>query len=265
MSLYWFIKQIKNVLVIIPHAGLSRPREISVEWLSEYNEQLIYSEDCETDRETDKLYDLRDILGNKQLIFPISQVYINVSRQPEKLDESVPLFIREIPVYQRGKEPSIELRNKILKKYYYPFYEKIKKTKKTLILNGHSMIAGHASLGEEKIEEDIVLSDWCNLNGRRIQFAPKKLVDFYADQLRKRLPNLKIGRNSVYVSSYDYICAIFGTGNEKGNHDRVPVIHQETNENLYLRNNKIDYKKLNFLRKVFAEAISSTIDRFSNN
>ncbi len=122
------------------------------------------------------------------------------------------------------------------------------------------MIAGHGSLGKEKIKEDIVISDWLELNKKKIQFAPKKLADFYAKELRKRLPELKIGRNSVYTSSYDYICASFGTDKKSKDKFKAPVIHQETSEELYIKNNKIDYKKLNILKKAFAESLKTAIN-----
>jgi len=248
------MKKIKELLVIIPHSGLKRPKEIKPSWLSKYNYQLIYSPKCETDRGTKELYDFRKILGNKQLVFPFSQIYINICRHPKKLDKVIPTFIRKNPVYKKGKEPSIKLRKKLLKKYYFPFYEKIKKARKSLILNGHSMVVGHESLGKEKLKEDIVISDWMKLDGHFIRFAPKKLADFYAKELRKRLPELKIGRNSVYTSSYDYICYKFGKNG------KIPVIHQETEESLYMNGNKIDRKKLETLRKAFAESLKATIN-----
>jgi len=252
----------KGILVVIPHSGIKRPKEIKKEWLSEYNYELIHTEDCETDRGTKELYNFRKILGNKQLTFPVRQIYINICRHPKKLNESVPLLIRNTPVYKKGKELSVELRKKLLEKYYFPFYKKITNAEKTIILNGHSMIAGHESLGAENLKEDIVISDWEKLNGKLIKFAPKELADFYASELRKRLPNLKIGRNSVYTSYYDHICAIFGTDKKTKEDNRVPVIHQETLESLYMEGNKVNGRKLEILRKAFAESLLSTVNYY---
>lgn len=255
------MKKRNDLLVIIPHSGLARPKEIKSSWLSKYNHKLLHSEDCETDRGTDKLYDFRKILGNKQLLFPISQIYLNICRDPNRLDWAAPFYIRNTPVYKEGKEPSDKFRKMLLQRYSLPFYNKLKKMKKLLALNGHSTITGHESLNSEDVA-DIDISEHREVFGKVIQCAPKEVADFYADELRKRLPNLRIERNTSYssVQIYDYICDYFGWDGKSKKGFKFPIIHQETNENLYIENNRINYRKLNTLKNAFAESLSSTIN-----
>lgn len=251
-----------KLLVVIPHAGLELPKEIKKRRLAENINDLIYSEDAETDRASDKLYNLKPILKSKQLIFPYSQIFLNICRDFHDLDSAAPIKIRGAKIYGEEFNPSIKFRKNLINKYTIPFYKKIKKEKKTLILNCHTTIKGHDSLGEESLEEDIVLSDYLELNGEFLRFAPVALVDFYAGELKKRLSNVKIGRNSAYISGYDYICYLFGT-DKLGLKDRVPVIHQETEESLYMEGNKVNRKKLDNLRKAFAESIYETMKHFN--
>jgi hypothetical protein len=140
-------------------------------------------------------------------------------------------------------------------KYNLPFYEEVRKTKKCLILNGHSTIRGHSSLKNEKLTDDIVLSNYLVYKNKKIIFCPTSYIDFYAKELKKRLPDIKIGKNSVYISSYDYICHRFGK--------KIPAIHQETEESLYINGNKINKIKLKVLRKAFAESLLATLNHFS--
>lgn len=251
-----------NLLVVILHSCIARPPEIKDEWLAPGHGLLLEGAEAETDRGTDKLYDFRDIIENQQLIFPYSQIYINASRDPHNLDEAVPLNIREKAIYLPSKEPSLELRQELINKYYYPFYEQIRQTGKSLILNGHSTVAGHGSMGVEKLDWDIVLSDWLEYQGKVIRFAPPGYIDFYATEIQKRRPALRIGKTSVYSSTYDGVCVSFGWDGEEPQDNRVPVIHQETDEGLYITSNQIDEQNLRNLRSLFAESLWVTMQHF---
>ena len=248
-------------MVIIPHGSVGRPPEIKKSWLSENQNQLLFGVSSETDRGTGQLYDFRKILHNRQLVFPYSQVYINAVRNPKMLNDSIPTSIRGVSVYKKALDR--KFRKKLLVKYFLPFYKKIGVAEKTIIFNGHSTVAGHSGLGKEKFNDDIVLSNYMIDKGKRIYFAPNKYLDFYAKELKKRAPFLKIGKNSVYSSVYDHICAKFGWDGKSARGKRVPVIHQETDEGLYIQNNKINLKKLKRLRKVFAESLLATMEHFA--
>jgi hypothetical protein len=252
--------RLPELLVVIPHASVSFPREIPRSILVKDYKKFLIGEESETDRGTASIYNLKKTLDNNVLSFPVSQVFINVCRNPNNLDEACPLFIRDAPIYRKGMEPNIHLRRALVERYSLPFYKSIQNTKKGLILNGHSTIAGHSSLGNEKLQDDIVLSSFLIAEGEKIQFCPDYIIAKYKDELKKRLPDLKIGVNSVYLDSYDQMCVMFG-GNFNGmNSVRVPIIHQETDENLYInKNGKVIKENVEKLRKAFAESLYYTM------
>lgn len=244
-------KLASRLLVLIPHASTKRPKEIKKNALSKYQERLLFSSATETDRGTDKLYDFRLILKNRQIVFPFSQVYINVLRDPKRLADSVPLYIREIPIYKKGQEIDLTLRKKLIKKYHRTFYDKIRDIKPKLILNGHSTVAGHGSLKNKKLNRDIFLvnnsTEYNNKYGR----IYKEVSDFYIKELERRLPHLKIGIQNIYSDVYDYIF--------KATKARIPILTQETNEKLYIKRNRVDLGKVRVLKKAFAEALLETV------
>ncbi|MDP3989779.1 MAG: N-formylglutamate amidohydrolase [archaeon] len=245
----------KEVLVIIPHSSRKRPIEIKKAWLSRNQRSLLYSGPSETDRCSQKLYDLREFLNNKQVLFPISQVYVNVCRHPDKLDDVCPLEIRGKQVYNR--DISEEFRKKLVKRYAFPFYKKIEHFKGNLILNGHTTITNHSSLNQQ-LKHQIVISN-IQIKGNKVRkFAPDKLIKIYVEELRNRLSGIKIGVNSVYVNVYDHFCDKFGWKKNKGG---IPIIHQETDESLYIKGNKLDVRKLNKIRKAIAESLAETSRR----
>jgi hypothetical protein len=243
----------KEILVIIPHSSRKRPKEIKKEWLSKNQRYLLYSETSETDRYSERLYNLK---GFKKILFPLSQIYINICRSPMEIKKICPLKINGKKIY--NKDISLENRKKLVKKYAFPFYKKIDNFKGKLILNGHTTISGHSSL-KETLHHQIVISNIMKRKGKVIKFAPDEIIDIYVSELKKRLPNIKIGINSVYVDVYDYICDKFGWKKEgKG----IPSIHQETDESLYIKDNKLNKKKLKKLSSVFAKSLEETYKRF---
>ncbi len=255
------INRTNRLLAVIPHSSVARPKEIKKSWLSEDEKIFLYSKTAETDRGTKELYDFTKILGNKQLVFPHSQIFINVCRKRQNLNESVPLDIRGERVYKKGKEPSLKIRKELIKKYYEPFINRIEKTKKSLILNGHSTIAGHGSLDNKKLGYHILLLNYFIVSGKKKVCAPLKIIKHYAIELKKRFPNLKIGLNKEYNHGYETIGVEFGT-DQICEGRKVPVILQETDESLYMKGDKINYQKLNRLRKAFASSLLSTMEKF---
>jgi hypothetical protein len=235
----------ESLLVIIPHSSTRRPPEIKKDWLSPHQKQFLFGATAETDRFTDRLYDFRELLKNQQQIFRISQVYVNICRNPANLNEAVPLFIGDLPVYQKGKELNEVFQRRMLIDYYFPFYEELDFRRKRLIFIGHSTIAGHRSLNGQKLEHDIVLSD-CP--------GSEKYAVFYKSELKKRWPGLKIGRNSIYQSVDDNVCSAFALG--------TPMVHQETNEALYIVNSEVIEEKLEKLNRLFAQALFATMKNF---
>lgn len=252
--------QTKNLLIVIPHAGLKRPKEIPARWLSRDIEKII---ETETDWYTDLLYDFREILSNNQLIFPINQVFINACRHPGILDSCVPLNVNGNKIYTRN--PSAVLRRKLVKRYLDPFYEKIQKTRKTFILDCHSFVKGSLDNEGKEIKNDIILTDivTSNLDPKGgLKTAPEGYLDFYRRELKKRLPELTIGKNSFYNSVYDHILAMNSWDGIRMKGNRVPIIHQETNEKLYISNGKPDMKAIARLKRAFSDSVYQTMKHF---
>lgn len=102
----------KSIMVIIPHASRQRPPEIRREWLSKNQRYLLYSETSETDRYSQLLYHFDDIINCRELVFPYSQIYLNICRDPNKIDEICPLTIRGRDVYSDRRPMEMHFRKK---------------------------------------------------------------------------------------------------------------------------------------------------------
>lgn len=143
-------------------------------------------------------------------------------------------------------------------RYANSFYRQISSYSGKLALNGHTTIAGHSSLTGE-LSEHIILSDYFLIGKKKIVSAPVGLIECYADELKRRLPWLKIGLNTeVYINVYDHILYRFGYRRGGG----IPMIHQETDEALYIEGNRLKRWKLERLRRAFASALLATAERF---
>jgi len=95
----------KNVLVIIPHGGTLCPIEISTKSLSKYQDEL--ASEC-IDWHTEQLYDFRDMMNNKQIVNPISNVYLNVNRHPDMV---MNVFLIIMKKYQFIKMVKPQVKN----------------------------------------------------------------------------------------------------------------------------------------------------------
>ena len=256
----------KYLLVSIPHAGVLCPAEIPLVTLSEHQAQLAADN---IDWYTDRLYDFRDLLENDQVCFPYSQVYINVNRHPKTLDECIPVVLDGVPIYRPDHALTIGQRKVLLKKYHTTFHRSIDRRQKIFILDGHSTVTGHADAAGNQVADDIILGDRqaspLDPPGG-IRTAPDGYLETYAEELERRLSGfqLRISRNTTYASTYGHIMAAHswnGIG-ERGR--RVPLLLQETNEDLYIKNGKPDWLMIEELRRVFAEALSTTLIRMNN-
>ncbi len=246
----------KNLLVSIPHAGLQCPPEISMNQLSEFTGDLTLEN---VDWHTHLIYDFRDILHNKQLVFNYNQIFINVNRHPKYIDEAVPNTIGNIPIYKNELE--LELRWLLIKRYHVLYHTKIINTKKNFILDGHSTNSTCVDDAGNPLTADIYLSDSQKSAldpPEGIKTAPDGYLACYANELQKRLPSLKIQLNSAYSATYGHIMSLHGANRRNG----TPLILQETNEDLYMKNNIADYKAIEELRRVFAEALKMLLLRF---
>jgi len=247
-----------KLLVVIPHSGILIPNEIPLSSLSEDFSALVQNIDWHTDR----LYDFRDILGNRQVDFPYCSLILESNRRPDLIDDSVPLkdvFGR--PVYSRGREPGRKMRAKLAEKYLETFHHTIENTIDQgveFLLDGHSTIPARG-VGENQIDlmnfQDSPLDD-----GPKI-YSPQIYVQTYARELAGRLPDVKVTINgSEYYTVYGHVCAAHSINAMERVGNRVPAILQETSERLYRNPDRtLDVKAINRLRRVFAESILETL------
>ncbi len=251
----------KYLLVSIPHAGVLCPAEIPLATLSENQPQLAADN---IDWYTDRLYDFRDILGNAQVCFPYSQVYVNVNRHPRTLEESVPIVLNDLPIYQEGQAPSFTQRQALLKKYHAVYHRAIANRKKNFILDGHSTVTGHTDAAGNSVTDDIILGDRqaspLDPPGG-ILTAPEGYLETYAEELERRLAGLhiQVARNTTYVATYGHVMAAHGWDGETTRGRRAPLLLQETNEDLYIKNGRPDWLMIEELRRIFAESLASAL------
>jgi hypothetical protein len=85
---------------------LSSPKRSSLGSLSDEFSGQIRNVDWYTNR----LYDFRDLLDNKQIVFPCCSLILESNRHPDLLDESVSLKdVHGVPIFKPGREPDEKL------------------------------------------------------------------------------------------------------------------------------------------------------------
>jgi N-formylglutamate amidohydrolase len=140
--------EFKKLLVVIPHSGIVIPAEIPLDTLSPEFTRLMRN----VDWYTNWLYDLRGILGSSQIEFPYCSLILEANRDPDKLDDSVPLkdSFGE-PLYKPGQEPGTEKREFLSRKYLYPFHDRIE----TAIAQGKSfLLDAHSTITSRGVEDN---------------------------------------------------------------------------------------------------------------
>jgi hypothetical protein len=206
-------------------------------------------------------------LGNKQIIFTINQIYINVNRHPDYIDECVPTEIDGLLIYKAGSKPSIEVRKRLLSKYHSGYHNAIASVNKLFILDGHSTVTGFRDASGEIVQDDIILSDFQNSNLDPlpgIKTAPDGFLESYANALTKLLPNLRISLNTTYCSTYGHIMSEHGWNGIGERKNKTPLILQETNEDIYIHNRVPDIKAIEELRRSFAQSLEVMLDKMQN-
>jgi hypothetical protein len=251
-----------KVLVCISHSGIACPPEISPSILSEHQQTLAENN---VDWYTNHLYDFQDLLDNSQIIFPYSQVYVNVNRHPDTLDESIPLILDGLQVYKTGLEPSFEQRQLIMK-HHLNFHRSIASREKIFILDGHSTVTGHQDAAGIEAVDDIIVSDWQKSKldpPDGIRTAPPGYLETYVEELERRLSglNIRITQNTTYSATYGHIMATHGWNGKSEKEHRAPLLLQETNEALYIKNGVPDVKAIEELRRVFSETIKVMLEK----
>jgi len=243
---------------VVPHSGVSIPPEISLEDLTEDFTTLLKN----VDWFTQWLYDFRDILGNRQLVFPYCSILLDANRDPADLDECVPVkdvFGRQI--YHPAYEPSTSMRSAWSDKYLKPFHRSIEENIAAgagLIFDGHSTITAR---GVADNQIDLMNFQKTPGDDKPLYYCPDLIVETYADELRKRLPDVVVTINaSEYIHVHGHICAAHCINSLKRTGARAPAFIQETNERLFRNaDGTPDVHRINRLRRAFAESLAATL------
>ena len=253
---------LRELLVVIPHSGIVIPGEISLDALSAQFPRLLRN----VDWYTNWLYDFRDLLDNRHIVFPYCSLLLEGNRHPARLDDSVPLVdVHKEPIYRQGHEPDDELRGRLAAKYLLSFHKAIEDSiaaGATFLFDGHSTVTAHG-VAENQI--DVMNFQHSELDAQRMYYCPDAYIETYAAALQKRLPEAQVTINdSEYYTVYGHVCAAHSvnTFNRTGN--RVPAFLQETNEALYKNADRTpNVEALNRLRRAFAESLCEMHRRVS--
>ncbi|MBU2228630.1 MAG: N-formylglutamate amidohydrolase [Proteobacteria bacterium] len=249
---------LENLLVVVPHSGVVIPNEIPLDCLSEAFSTLVQN----VDWYTNWLYDFRDLLGNRHLVFPYCSLVLEANRHPEILDDSVPLKdVKGRAVYAEGREPDLKLRAALSATYLKTFHKTIEDNiaeGAVFLFDGHSTVTAR---GVADNQIDLMNFQHSTLDKNPVYYSPDVYVETYASELRRRLPEVKVTVNSSeYYTVYGHICAAHSV-NERGRAGlRVPAFIQETNERLYKNPDRTpNVMAINRLRRAFAESIRETM------
>ncbi|MBN1830104.1 MAG: N-formylglutamate amidohydrolase [Deltaproteobacteria bacterium] len=247
--------RLPELLVVIAHSGIVVPGEIPLDSLSEKFPVLARN----VDWYTNWLYDFRDVLDNQQIVFPYCSLILEGNRHPAILEDSVPLRdVHGEPVYKNGREPSDEQRKFLAGKYLECFHRAIERQivdGAEFLLDGHSTITAR---GVEDNQIDLMNFQLSPLDEAPRYYCPAKYVETYANELQKRLPDVRVTVNSSdYYTVYGHVCAEHSVNAMSRVGKKVPAFIQETNERLYKNPDKSpNVEAINGLRRIFAEAFS---------
>jgi len=250
----------KELLVVIPHSGIVIPAEIPLDSLSEDFPRMVRN----VDWYTDWLYDFRDLLDNRQIVFPCCSLILEANRHPDRVDDCVPLHdVLGQPVYKSGREPEPALRRALADKYLRPFHAAIAghiSSGAEFLLDGHSTVTAR-SMADNQI--DIMNFQHSSLDDGPVHFSPQEYAEVYAEELRRRLPEAKVTVNaSEYHDVYGHVAAAHALNGRKRVGGRVPALVQETNEGLYKHpEHTPDVNALNRLRTAFARSLAAAWER----
>lgn len=245
---------LRDLLVVIPHSGIVIPNEIPLESLSDQFRRLVQN----VDWYTNWLYDFRDLLDNRHIVFPYCSLVLEGNRHPSILDDSVPLKdVFGEPVYKPGEEPDTKLRAMLAKKYLGSFHKTIKEIIKSgavFMFDGHSTITARG-VADNQIE--LMNFQDSGLDEKPKYYCPDAYIETYANELQKRLPDINVTVNSSeYYTVYGHVCAEHSVNAMGRVGSRVPAFLQETNERLYKNPDRTpNVEALNRLRRAFAESL----------
>lgn len=247
-----------DILVVVPHCGINVPAEIFLEDLSYEFPALLKN----IDWYTQWLYDFRDILGNRQITFPYCSILLEANRDPDDIEQSVPLVdIHGQNVYRPGFEPTEAMRKGLSDKYLKAFHRRIEEAIAAgtgLLLDGHSTVTARG-VRENQIE--LMNFQQTENDEKPLYYCPDIIVETYAEELRSRLPDVLITVNeSEFFKVHGHVCAAHCVNDIKRVGAKTPAFIQETNERLFKNEDDTpNITQINRLRRAFAESLAQTV------
>ena len=240
-------------LISIPHGGNKIPQEL-MDRISLTESQLF----DDSDAFTREIYDLGN--GVSEVITTdIYRAIVDVNRNSGDLPSANPDGVIKtntcygINVYKDGLELNNHSTRNVLKRYYFPYHEKISLALQRhdikLALDCHSMASTgpHVSPDRGKGRPDMCL---CNSDGKSCSF---EIVEKLADCMRTNFSTNDIAINRPFDGGF--ITRHYGM-------KPVPWIQVELNRNLYLvepwfdkHTLKVDKNRLMELKAKFKEAL----------
>lgn len=248
----------EHVLVVVPHSGVGIPSEVPMESLAEDFSVLAEH----VDWHTNWLYDFRDLLEARHLVFPYCSLVLEANRDPDILDESVPLHdVRGRSVYRPGAEPSRALRADMAARYLKAFHRRIEEdiaSGATFLFDGHATVTAR---GVADNQIDLMHFQHAPRDRAPLRYCPDVFVETYAAELRKRLPGVEVTVNgSTYWQVHGHVCAAHGIDAMARVGSRVPAFLQETNMRIYTgADGRLNLVALNRLRRAFAESLGRAL------
>ncbi|MDY0060213.1 MAG: N-formylglutamate amidohydrolase [Myxococcota bacterium] len=252
--------KLRELLVVVPHAGLLIPPELPADTLAADFPALLPN----LDWYTDALYDFRDLLESPQERFAMCSLLLEANRDPQVLDEAVPLQdVLGRPLYRAGQEPNPAFRRLLAQKYLVPFHKRIEAAigaGAELLLDGHSTVPAR---GVAANQIDLMSFQHTARDDEVRHYCPPVLVETYAEELRRRLPDVLVTVNaSEYWNVHGHVCAEHSVNALGRVGKRAPAILQETCQPLYCRSDgTVDLLALDRLRRAFAEALAVTYSK----
>ena len=216
------------VLISIPHGGYKTPEELK-------DRILLSKKDLfkDSDAFTQDIYDIGPAAFSV-VTSDIARAFVDVNRSPSDLPPENPDGLikshtcHDKKIYKAGMEPDKELIRELLRKYYEPYYQKIRET-----FDGGTMALGFDCHSMENIGPSTARDAGqkrpmiClgNLHG---ETCPDKTVERLAECFIKafELSRLEVTQNNPFYGQY--IIKTFGNS-------PVPWIQVEMNRALYLK------------------------------
>ena len=250
----------EKLLVTIPHSSEHLPPEINI---NSVNKNAIDDIIFECDEGSNILYDFRNELHNKQIMFPYHRAFIDVNQHPKDINNSIPIksFFNK-NLYNIA--PTLKDRKDLLIKYHKSFHNQVKEEMQDclLLFDGHSTLEGDLDDFGDRFDADIVISNYqIDLENKEyIYTCDDELLDTYEYFLRLYLPmSISIKKNTKYITNtYGYIEGKYGSIAKTSK--TLPVLLQETNEDLYISNKEKNIDKLKSFNRVFASALKDTME-----